>query len=637
MQEREEVFEFVEKPKVTKAGDPSTSSTSSGQAGSGQGKWVITFASKGKCDATVSIVDKDGKIIRHLASGVLGVNAPWPFQQNSLAQKIEWDGLKDDFSKADVAGCKVKVGLGLGAKFERNIAWDPHLIGTIHWQEKNVLTAAGPDGSRYVGGAVGTVFSKDGNYLRTFWPPPAAEAEKVMTGQGCKFATTTWGDKVMVCSWAGPFTDKKQLSAVLMAQPGAGEVKEGPAPADLHRPQLPTDGIAWYIGYNPRITVDPSTEEIYVKFCQNSWRACRFNGRTGELDKAWPLHGKGISANELDIGPDGLLYIVTGNHGYSKAISRVGRDGKAVPFKDESEQMDPSMKVIKDEWQIEGSAKIIGAQKVLVTGVSAHSNTHDKGFDVSPAFGGRMLLVVENAFKPGWDAKYGVPAGGKGLAVQVWDTDGRLITANAVGVAPHWWRHGARMDRDGNLYLVVGGNLPAGQAGLDGIADLKAGGGGRIWGTAGTLVKFRYQGKFPTGGISGIKDAPADALKLTSLAVTGAHWAYGGVPNSSASNDCTCNHNRFDLDGFARSWIPANQLYSVMVLDANGNRIARLGRYGNVDDSEADLKEKKDGLRFAWPRATAVSDTAIYVIDDGNRRILKAALSYAAEETVPLP
>jgi hypothetical protein len=60
MQEREEVFEFTQKPAVTKEGD----------------KIVISFASKGKCDATVSIVDKDGKVIRHLASGVLGVNAP---------------------------------------------------------------------------------------------------------------------------------------------------------------------------------------------------------------------------------------------------------------------------------------------------------------------------------------------------------------------------------------------------------------------------------------------------------------------------------------------------------------------------------------------------------------------------------
>ena len=40
---------------------------------------------------------------------------------------------------------------------------------------------------------------------------------------------------------------------------------------------------------------------------------------------------------------------------------------------------------------------------------------------------------------------------------------------------------------------------------------------------------------------------------------------------------------------------------------------------------------------IAMPRAVAVSDSAVYVLDYDNRRILKAALTYAAEETVPVP
>jgi hypothetical protein len=67
-----------------------------------------------------------------------------------------------------------------------------------------------------------------------------------------------------------------------------------------------------------------------------------------------------------------------------------------------------------------------------------------------------------------------------------------------------------------------------------------------------------------------------------------------------------------------------------MVLDSNGNRIARLGRYGNADDNDP----KYGGIQMCWPRAVCASDTAMYVTDYGNLRILKAALSYAAEETV---
>jgi hypothetical protein len=91
------------------------------------------------------------------------------------------------------------------------------------------------------------------------------------------------------------------------------------------------------------------------------------------------------------------------------------------------------------------------------------------------------------------------------------------------------------------------------------------------------------------------------------------------------------------MDYVARHWLPANQLHSVVVIDANANLIVRLGRYGNVDDTAKDIQAGGDGLRFVWPRAVAASDTALYVADHGNRRILRAMLSYAAVATVGLP
>ena len=81
--ERENVFEFVQKPKVTIVG---------------KDKYAITFAVKGNCDVTAGMVDKKGKVVRHLGSGVLGPNAPEPFQKGTLAQKIFWNG-KDDLGR----------------------------------------------------------------------------------------------------------------------------------------------------------------------------------------------------------------------------------------------------------------------------------------------------------------------------------------------------------------------------------------------------------------------------------------------------------------------------------------------------------------------------------------------------------
>ena len=113
------------------------------------------------------------------------------------------------------------------------------------------------------------------------------------------------------------------------------------------------------------------------------------------------------------------------------------------------------------------------------------------------------------------------------------------------------------------------------------------------------------------------------------------NWIYWGM--SSLSINCSCHHGRFDVDGYSRVFLPAMHLFSVMVLDTNGNRILRVGRYGNVDSQGSDSLVPEPDIGFAWVRGVAASDTAIYAMDHGNGRILKAALSYEAEVVLPLP
>src|SRR5262245_11584033 len=69
---RQEVFEFSQKPQVSR---------------SGRGV-KISFASKAYCDASVAIENARGQIVRHLVSGVLGAKAPEPFSKNSLKQEL---------------------------------------------------------------------------------------------------------------------------------------------------------------------------------------------------------------------------------------------------------------------------------------------------------------------------------------------------------------------------------------------------------------------------------------------------------------------------------------------------------------------------------------------------------------------
>src|SRR5258706_8658397 len=102
---RQEVFEFTQKPTVMRQGYDVT----------------IAFESKAYCDATIAIEDAQGKIVRHLVSGVLGPKAPEPFQKDSLKQKVVWDCKNDKEERiTDLDSITVRVSLGLKPAFEKN-------------------------------------------------------------------------------------------------------------------------------------------------------------------------------------------------------------------------------------------------------------------------------------------------------------------------------------------------------------------------------------------------------------------------------------------------------------------------------------------------------------------------------------
>ena len=181
--ERENVFEFTEKPKVRKVAED---------------RYEITFAVKGYCDVTVAVIDPDPKrelvpgrgiVVRHLGAGVLGPNAPAPFQKNSLKQVIYWDG-KDDlgFYHKTPEKLQVRVSLGLKPVFDKRLGGTSpkNLPGTVQGM------AAGPDGVYIIwngtcggfGSASVRKFDHDGNYIATLVPPPANLPESKLSGMG---------------------------------------------------------------------------------------------------------------------------------------------------------------------------------------------------------------------------------------------------------------------------------------------------------------------------------------------------------------------------------------------------------------------------------------------------------------------
>ena len=85
----------------------------------------IEFAVSAPTDVAVFIEDSQGKIVRHLVAGVLGTNAPAPLKKGSLEQALAWDGLADYGRPAGAGPFRVRVALGLGAKFDKVVSSRP--------------------------------------------------------------------------------------------------------------------------------------------------------------------------------------------------------------------------------------------------------------------------------------------------------------------------------------------------------------------------------------------------------------------------------------------------------------------------------------------------------------------------------
>jgi hypothetical protein len=164
-------FEFARKPKLTRKGDRIT----------------ISFEARAFSDVTIAIEDANGRIVRHLASGVLGPNAPKPFRKNSRKQAVVWDG-KNDAGRYidDKESHTVRVSLGLAPRFERTLFWVPKRRASKHPPQM----AAAPEGVYVYDGGQGMdeliLYDRNGEYLRTVYPFPAG---KVKAAKGLAWHT----------------------------------------------------------------------------------------------------------------------------------------------------------------------------------------------------------------------------------------------------------------------------------------------------------------------------------------------------------------------------------------------------------------------------------------------------------------
>lgn len=145
---------------------------------------VITFTAATNCVVTVAVEDAAGRIIRHLASGLLGPNAPPPLRRASLQQRLVWDG-KDDLDQYVEHPEQVtfRIALGLRSRFEKAVAGSPYKrVESPTEQLVPPLFCARPEGVYVLDGIEMPqvrLFDHEGRYLRTIYPFPAKSLARI--------------------------------------------------------------------------------------------------------------------------------------------------------------------------------------------------------------------------------------------------------------------------------------------------------------------------------------------------------------------------------------------------------------------------------------------------------------------------
>jgi hypothetical protein len=141
-------------------------------------KTKIAFTVSAKTDVEVAILGADGRIVRHLAAGVIGGKTAAEPLTPGLAQEMVWDGTDDQGRKVE-GPTKVRVRAGLSPKLDGFLLDNPASSGPV-----NAL-AVGPSGSIYVfhhdpmalpsnwGSKKLKIYDRDGKHVRVVMPCPA--------------------------------------------------------------------------------------------------------------------------------------------------------------------------------------------------------------------------------------------------------------------------------------------------------------------------------------------------------------------------------------------------------------------------------------------------------------------------------
>lgn len=185
---------------------------------------IIEFAGSIETDCAVSILNAQGRVVRHLAAGLLGKNAPAPLTAGSLQQSLRWDGNDDRGRPAQGGPFQVSVGLGTKPVLHEMLGNNPAALGSVR------ALAVGPTGELFVFHVFGelhpsdgtpscAVFDRDGKYLRTILPFPAGlpddawhELKRIVRDDGTKVPLLVQAETRSYLPGAGDLTPHRAVA-----------------------------------------------------------------------------------------------------------------------------------------------------------------------------------------------------------------------------------------------------------------------------------------------------------------------------------------------------------------------------------------------------------------------------------------
>jgi len=381
------------------------------------------------------------------------------------------------------------------------------------------------------------------------------------------------------------------------------------------------------LGHPGRVVGDPQRNRVLVYNLSSNYKVDALDLATGRKTRLLD------SVSDFAVAPDGSIY-GTGKYN-SKQLLRFDAAGKPLNF--------PG-----------SDSNVVRTAPFSVLGV----NLGMRGMTVSPA--GDIYLLRVNREK------------GTSNRVDVFGPDGKLKKAalvDGMGIGDC----GIGVDPRGNIYLGVNvkprdallppefrGKVPA----VNWLcwaqwtwhyrpapwyysmrneylyhlgAVVKFGpDGGSFYGRGG---KFYGERKTATPAAS-TQNVPAGAAEYQTgylyhpVKAVGVKWRYPGMGIVPASERywgdpaCVCMTSRLGVDAFGRVYVPNCFGFCVDVLDTDGNRLARFGRYGNADDK---------GLSFAWPAFVDEAGGKVFVSDSVNRRVTVIGFEHSDSAECPVP